>query len=189
MCYLLQSSFPSLCKIASGVKIKDDDAPANWQFKNPLRVQYPPTDRWNAENRTSLPMSPDVRNSNGTMPNMSSNFALGRDHYHHFRKPLSIDLFKMMGVWVRWVSGSGVHGSGEGRKWARLGPDLLLDTSAWGADLVRVHASNGSSGSGNIRGGNVNVIHFFRMMCFSLQEQIFNQCDEGHTCSTCSNLY
>jgi len=37
-------------------------------------VQYPPTDRWNEENLTSLP---DVRNANGTIPTMSSDFALG----------------------------------------------------------------------------------------------------------------
>ncbi len=40
-------------------------------------LQYPPTDRWNEENQTSLPMPPDVGNSSGTMPNMSSGFALG----------------------------------------------------------------------------------------------------------------
>jgi len=40
-------------------------------------VQYPPTDRWYEENLTSLPMPPDVGNSSGTMPNMSSGFVLG----------------------------------------------------------------------------------------------------------------
>jgi hypothetical protein len=40
-------------------------------------VQHPLTDRWNEENRTSLPTPPDVGNTNGTVPNMSSDFALG----------------------------------------------------------------------------------------------------------------
>jgi hypothetical protein len=40
-------------------------------------LQYPPTDRWNGENLTPLLMPPDARNSNGTMPNMSSDLARG----------------------------------------------------------------------------------------------------------------
>jgi hypothetical protein len=42
-------------------------------------VQYPPTDRGNEENRMPLPMPPDVDQSNRTMPNLSSGFALGKD--------------------------------------------------------------------------------------------------------------
>ncbi len=41
-------------------------------------VQYPPTDRWNEENLTSLPTPPDVGNFNRTIPNTSSGFALGK---------------------------------------------------------------------------------------------------------------
>ena len=41
-------------------------------------VQYPMTDRRNLrENLTPLPMPPDLADSHGTMPNMSSGFALG----------------------------------------------------------------------------------------------------------------
>jgi hypothetical protein len=40
-------------------------------------LQYPPTDRWNEENLTTLPMPPDVGNSSGTMPNMSRGLVLG----------------------------------------------------------------------------------------------------------------
>jgi hypothetical protein len=39
-------------------------------------LQYPPTDRGNEENQPSLPISPDVNNSNRTTPNMSNGFAL-----------------------------------------------------------------------------------------------------------------
>jgi acyl transferase domain-containing protein/surfactin synthase thioesterase subunit/acyl carrier protein len=40
-------------------------------------LQYPPTDRGNEENQTSLPTSPDAGYSNRTTPNRSSGFALG----------------------------------------------------------------------------------------------------------------
>jgi len=41
-------------------------------------LQYPQTDRRERENSMWLPTPPDVGNSNGTMLNMSSDFALGK---------------------------------------------------------------------------------------------------------------
>src|SRR5690349_7842996 len=42
-----------------------------------LLMQYPLTDRRNEENLTSLPKPPDASDSKSTMPNVSSDFALG----------------------------------------------------------------------------------------------------------------
>jgi len=39
-------------------------------------LQYPTTDRGNEEKLTPFPTSPDVDNSDGTMPNTSSVFTL-----------------------------------------------------------------------------------------------------------------
>lgn len=46
-------------------------------LQSPPTLQYPPTDRWNKENRTSFPMPADIGDSSKTMPNQSSVFALG----------------------------------------------------------------------------------------------------------------
>ncbi|HWS84790.1 MAG TPA: hypothetical protein VN207_11100, partial [Ktedonobacteraceae bacterium] len=54
-----------------------------------LLVQYPPTDRWNKGNLMSRPKPPDVGNSSGIMPNMSSSFALGSAG--SYSNPLALD--------------------------------------------------------------------------------------------------
>ena len=63
---------------------REGEALARFEWPHSLKashdyelLQYPPTDRGNEENQTSLPASPDASYSNRTTSNRSSGFALG----------------------------------------------------------------------------------------------------------------